>query len=169
MQNLRIEMIEVQEDVIGLLADAAAFANLDRHRARDDIARREIFRVRRVALHEALALRIRQITAFAARAFRDQHARAVDARRMKLHELHVLQRQARPQNHGVAVARAGMRRRAGKIRAPVSAGRENGFLRAEPVQRTVIEIERDDAAARPVLIHDEIEREIFDEELSRVA
>ena len=54
-QNLRIEMVEMQIDVIGLGAVAAAFANFDRHRARDDIARGEILGVRRVALHEALA------------------------------------------------------------------------------------------------------------------
>ncbi len=55
-QNLRIEVIKVQEDVIGFRAVATAFANFDRHRARDDVARCEILGMRGVTLHEALAL-----------------------------------------------------------------------------------------------------------------
>ena len=108
VQHRRIEMIEVQEDVVLALADAAAFANLDRHRARDDVARGEVLGRRRVALHEALAFGVDEIAAFAARAFGDQAAGAVDAGRMELHELHVLQRQAGAQHHGVAVAGAGV-------------------------------------------------------------
>ena len=72
------------------------------------------FALRRIALHEALAAGVGQIAAFAAHAFGDQDARAVDAGRMELHELHVLQRQARAQHHGVAVARAGVRAGAGE-------------------------------------------------------
>ena len=42
MQNLWVEMIEVQIDVIGMLADAATFANLNRHGARYHVARGQI-------------------------------------------------------------------------------------------------------------------------------
>ena len=55
MDHLGPEVLEVQVDVVLVLADAAAFADLDRHRAADDVARGEILGVRRVALHEALA------------------------------------------------------------------------------------------------------------------
>ena len=103
-EDFRIEMVEMQEDVILLRADAAAFADFDGHRAGDDVARGEVLGGRRVALHEALAFGIDQIGAFAARALGDQHAGAVDAGRMELHELHVLERQAGAQHHGVAVA-----------------------------------------------------------------
>ena len=125
VQDLRIEMIEMQVDVVGVLADAAAFADLDRHGARHDVARGEVLRGRRIALHEALALRVGDVAAFAARAFGDQAARAVDAGRVELHELHVLQRQAGAQHHGVAVARAGMRRGRREIGAAVAARRED--------------------------------------------
>ena len=110
VQHLRIEMIEMQEDVILGLADAAAFANLDRHRTRDDVARGEVLRGRRITLHEALALGIDEIAALASRPLGDEAARAVDAGRMELHELHVLERQAGAQHHAAAVTRAGMRR-----------------------------------------------------------
>ena len=62
-----------------------------------------------VALHEPLALGVGQVSALAARAFSDQHARAVDAGRVELDELHVLQRQAGAEHHRIAVAGAGVR------------------------------------------------------------
>ena len=161
-------MIEVQVDVVLVLADAAAFADLDGHRARDHVARGEVLGRRRIALHEALAFGIDEIAAFAARAFGDQAAGAVDAGRMELHELHVLQRQAGAQHHGVAVAGAGMRRGAGEIGAAIAAGREDRHLRAEAVDRAVVELERDHAAAAALVVHDQVDREILDEELGRV-
>ena len=169
VQHLRIEMIEVQEDVVLLLADAAALADLDRHRARDDVARGEVLGGGRVALHEALALGIGEIAAFAARAFGDQAAGRIDAGRMELDELHVLQRQAGAQHHRVAVAGADVRRRAGEIGAAVAAGRQNRRLRAEAMDRAVVELERDHAAAAALVVHDQVDREILDEEFRRVA
>ena len=82
---------------------AAALADLDGHGAGDHIAAGEVLRVRRVALHEALAFRVGQIAALAARALGDQAARAVDAGRVELDELHVLQRQPGAQHQRIAV------------------------------------------------------------------
>ena len=148
-------------------ADAAALADFDGHRARDHVARGQVLGRRRIALHEALAFRIDQIAAFAARALGDQHAGAVDAGRVELDELHVLQRQAGAQHHGVAVAGAGMGRGAGEIGAAVAAGRQNHLMGAEPVQGAVFQGQRDDAAAGAVL-HDQVDGEILDEELGRM-
>src|SRR3546814_3552389 len=50
----------------------------------DDVARREILRRRGIALHEALAFAVGEIAALAARAFGDEHARAVNAGRVEL-------------------------------------------------------------------------------------
>ena len=75
LQHLGIEMIEVQEDVVLELADAAAFADFDGHGARHHVARGEVLGGRRIALHEALALAVDEIGAFAARAFGDQDSR----------------------------------------------------------------------------------------------
>ena len=155
-------MIEVQEDVILVLADAAALADLDGHRARDDVARRKVLGGRRVALHEPLAFRIDEIAALAAGAFGDETAGAVNAGRMELHEFHVLQRQARAQRHRAAVAGLGVGAGAGMIDAPIAAGGENGGLRAEAMQRAVVELERDHAAAGALVVHDQVDREELD-------
>ncbi len=157
----------MQVHVILERPDAAALADLDRHRAAHDVARREVLGVRRVALHETLARRVSEVAALAAHALGDEHARAVDAGRVKLHELHVLQRQPRAQHHGVAVARADVRGRAREIGAAIAARREDHDLRAEAVQTPFGQVERDDAAADAVL-HDEVDREELDVELGFV-
>ena len=114
--------------------DAAALADLDRHRAAHDIARSQILGIGCVALHEALTLGVGEITALAARALGDQAAGPIDAGRMKLHELHILQRQSGTQCHATAIARAGVRRSAGELGASVTAGGEDRGLGAEAMQ-----------------------------------
>ena len=167
-QDFRVQMVEVKVDVVLLRADAAAFADLDGDRARNHVAAGKVLRVRRVALHETLARRVGEITALAARALGDEHARAVNAGGMELHELHILERQARAQHKRIAVARAGVRSGAGEKHAAVAAGRDNRLLGAEAVNAAVFEAQGHDAAAH-ALVHDEIEREILDEELGRMA
>ena len=148
-----------------VLADATALADLQRHAARYHVARGEILRGWRVALHEALALGIDQIAAFTARALGDQAAGAENAGRMELHELHVLQRQAGAGNHAAAVSGAGMRRGRGLICAAVAAGRQHDHLRGKAVDGAVVQVPGDDAGAGAVRLHDQVERKILDEKL----
>src|SRR3546814_9616436 len=80
---LRIQVGQVQVDVVLVLADAAAFADLDGHRARDHVTRGKVLGVGRVALHEAFAAGIAQDAAFATHALGDQATGAVDAGRVE--------------------------------------------------------------------------------------
>ena len=168
----RINVVEVQVDVVFLGAHAAAFAHLERHRTRNDVAAGEVLRAGRIALHEALALGIGQIAALAACALGDEHARTVDARRVELDEFHVLQRQAGAQHHAAAIAGAGMRAGGGEVAPAIAARRQHHSLGTEAVDRAVVEAHGDHAdaflfAVRPGL-HDQVEREIFDEEVGVV-
>ena len=160
-------MLEMQMDMIPLRADAAPVADLHRHSAADHIAGGQVLGRGRVTLHEALAVGVRQIAAFAARAFGDQAARAVDAGGVELRELHVLQGQAGAQRHRVAVAGAGVRRGAGEIRAPVTAGGQRHDVAVEGVQSAVVQVPCKDAAA-DALVHDQVQGEVFNEELGVV-
>ena len=169
VQDRRVQMLQVQVDMVGFRPDAPALANLDGHGAGDDIARGQVLGAWGIALHEALALGIGQITALAPGALGDQAAGAVDAGRVELDELHVLQAEAGAQHHGVAVARAGMGRGAGEIRPAVAAGRQHRHLAEEAVDRAVGQAPRDDAAAGAVVrVHDQVDGEEFDEELGVV-
>ena len=86
---------------------------------------------------------------------------------MKLHEFHVLQGQPGTQRHRVAVTGAGMCRRTREEGTPVAAGRQQDLVRAESVQSSSGEIDRDDTAARAVL-HHKVDGEVLDVELGIV-
>ena len=165
VQHFWIKVIEVQVDVVLVRANAATFADFERHAARDDVARGEVFRVRSIALHEALALGIGEISALATRALGDENAGAINARGVELHEFHILQRQAGAGHHAIAVAGAGMGRGGGKVGAAIAAGRQHNHLGAEAVQRAVVELPGDDALALAVFAHDQVEGKVLDEEL----
>src|SRR3546814_19529753 len=62
-QHLRVDMVEVQVDIVAVLADAAAFAHLHRHRAGEDVERRQVLSRWGIALHEARPLGDSQIAA----------------------------------------------------------------------------------------------------------
>ena len=129
-------------------AAAAAFLDLGGHGARHHVAARQVLGVRRVALHEALAVLVEQVAALAAHALGDQHAGAGHAGRMELPELHVLERQAGARRHAEAVAGVdeGVGRRA--VDAPAAAGGEQGRLRLQDADLAGLHLERRHADAR---------------------
>ena len=138
-QRVWRQVVQVQMDVITFVPNATPFANFQRHAARHHIARSQILVGWRVAFHEPLALGIGEIPALTPRAFRDQTTGAINARRVELHELHILQRQARPRCHPAAIARAGMRRSGREIRAPVTARRQNDHFGRKDMHRPVVQ------------------------------
>ena len=92
--HVRPQVLEMQVNMIAVLADAAALANFNRHRTTNNVARREILRIRRIAFHKSFAFGICQIATLAPHALGNQHSGPVNTGRMKLHEFHVLQRQS---------------------------------------------------------------------------
>ena len=132
--------------------DAAPRLDLRRLRAGDDVARGQLHRVRGVPLHEALALGVDQVRTLAAAALGDQDPGRVERRRVELHELHVLQRQAEPQRHRHPVAGAGVRVRRRAVEAAGAARGEDHRLPAEELQAAVQEVPADDALAAAVVL-----------------
>ena len=164
VQHIRGQVIQVQVDPLAVGPAAAALANLQRHGPRHDIARRQVLGSGGVALHEALAVLVPKDATLATAALRHETASAIDPRGVELHELKVLEGQARARHHGVAVASAGV---GGCGREPgpaVAARRQDGVVRAEAVQRAILLTHGKDATADPVVIHDEVQREILHEE-----
>ncbi len=89
---LGAEVAQVEEHVA---VDPAPLVDLGLLGARDDVARRELHGVRRVANEEALAVLVQEVGALAAAALGDEHPGRRERRRVELHHLHVLQRDAR--------------------------------------------------------------------------
>src|SRR5262249_10951437 len=56
-----------------------------------------------------------------------------------------------------------------EISTPIAAGRENGHIRGKTMDRAVIHVECDHAAATALVVHDQVDRKIFDEEFGCVA
>ena len=149
---LGAEVRQVEEDGA---VDPAALVDLGLLGARDDVAAREILRGRRVALHEPLALGVAQDPALAAAALGDQDPARVHRRRVELHELDVLQRQAGAERHRHSVAGAGVGVRGRAVEPADAAGREQHRLAAERLQAAVEEIPGDHALAA-ILVDDEL-------------
>ena len=152
---LRAEMPHVEHDAA---VDAAALVDLRLLGAGDDVARGELERVRRVALHEALAVGVDEVRALAAAALGEEDPGRVERRRVELHELHVLERQAEVQRHRHPVAGAGVRVRRDAVLPAGAARREDDRLPADRLQAAVHEVPADDALAAAVVL-DELPRE----------
>ena len=83
---------------------------------------------------------------------------------MELDELHVLQRQPGAQRHRIAVAGAGVSRGTGLVDPSAAAGRDDRHIGAEAMDRPILETPGEQTAAGAVLVHQQVDREIFDEE-----
>jgi hypothetical protein len=99
--------------VVAVLATATPFENLEDHGARDDISPSEVFGVGRVAFHEAFAVFVNEVAAFASAALGDERAGTVNAGWVELPHFHILHGEACAQSHANPVAGIdqGIRRR----------------------------------------------------------
>ena len=159
------EVIELQQHVVLVRAAAAALLDFLVHRAADDVARREILRVRRIALHEALAVAVEEDAALAAHSLGDQHAGPGDAGRMELPEFHVLQRKPRAGDHAEAVAGVDEGVGAGGENPSGAARGEHRRFRLQHDDIAGFHLERNHAEDIAIGIADEVERHPLDVEL----
>ena len=157
---------DVERD--GAVGEAAALVDLGLLGTGDDVARGELHLVRRVALHEALALGVEQVGALAAGALGDQEALARKRRRVVLDHLHVHQRRACPVGHRDPVARADQGVRGRLPDLPVAAGGEDHVLRLEQLHRAVADVAGDGADAVARVVHRKLGREPLLVALDRV-
>jgi hypothetical protein len=151
VQLLPRQVGQVEYDVVGVRPAAAALADLLPDRAGDHVARSEVLDGRRVALHEALAVLVAEDAALASRALGQQDAELVDAGRVELEELHVLEREPVPVDDRRRVT--GQRVRVGRDLehlAEAAAG-EDHRLGLEDVDLAGRQLVGDDAGVRPSL------------------
>ena len=123
-----LKVSEVEEHVVLVGATASSLAHLIRHRARHHVARCEVLDGRCVHLHEAVAVGVTQHATLAAGGLGQEDAKACEACRVELEELHVLERQSSTQGdcHAVTGERVSVRRRLEDLAC--AAGGENHRL-----------------------------------------
>jgi hypothetical protein len=151
------EMTEIQEHVA---VEPATFVDLRLLRSGDDVARGELHRVGRVMQEEALAAGVEQVCALPAAALGDEHARRRERRRVELHHLHVLQRNAGPQRERHSVPGAGVRVRRARVEPSRAARCEDHRLGADRDETALEQVPRDHALAA-IVVDDELPREVL--------
>ena len=160
---LPAQVAQVQIDVIAA-ADAAALVDLGLLGAGDDVARRQLHLGRRVGLHEALALVVDDVGALAAGGLGEEDAVLVEAGGVELHELHVLQRQARLEHQGHAVAGVGVGVGGDLPGAAVAAGGQQHGAGVEDVQPALADVPGHQPAGDVVLQQQRQHLELVEEQ-----
>lgn len=87
---------------------------------------------------------------------------------MKLHKLQVLIGQISSGDHGGAVSGAGVRGRAGEVRASVATSSEYRILGVETMKCSVFQTERNHSSAFSIL-HQQVQGKVLDEVVAIVA
>ena len=100
--------------------------------------------------------------------FGDETSGTVDTSRVELDELQILQRKAGTRDHGVTITSARVCTCAREVGASVATSSQDGLVSAETVKSTVLHVQSDDTNALAIL-HDQVEREVLDEEVGVVA
>ena len=132
LDHLGIEVPDVEVHVV-LAVDPSPFLDLLVDGPADHVPRREVLDGGGVALHESLALAVDEDPAFAPDGLGDEDAHLVDAGRVELEELHVLEGKPSSVAHGEAVTGEGVGVRGDLEDLPVPAGGEQHGPRAEHV------------------------------------
>ena len=141
----RLQVGQVEQDVVLVRPGAAAVADLHRHVAGHHVARGQVLHRRGVALHEPLALGVAQDRAFTAGRLGQQDAEPGQAGGVELVELHVLQRQPAPPHDAHPVTGQGVRVRRRLEHLAETAGGQDDRLGVEDVDLARGQLVGDDA------------------------
>ena len=159
LKHFFTEVIEFQLGVRAPRTVAAAtFTDFYHDGTRHHVATRQVFRVRRITLHKALAVFIQQIAAFAAAAFGHQNPRPGNTGRVELPHFHILYRNAGADRHANAVAGIDMRIGGGLINTAGAAGRQHGGAGFEVNHFTGLDAQGGTADHRAIGVFHQIQR-----------
>lgn len=125
-QHFFTQMVEFQLRVWTPRAvTAAAFTNFDHDGTRHHVTARQVFRVWRITLHEALAMFVQQVATFTTAAFCHQYARPSDTGWVELPHLHVTDRHARADSHTDTITGVDVGVGGGLVNTACTAGRQH--------------------------------------------
>ena len=145
--KIAVEMPHIEPDV-----RRCGSRHLEVYAATDNVARRKLGSLI-ITRHEAFAVDVEQVTAFAAQRFRDQKARRIrhiERRRVKLNELQISHHRAGAIRHRHAVTGRHVRVRRVQIELPRAACSQNHSSRIEGANQIGRRLDEGDADAAPV-------------------
>src|SRR5690606_28173938 len=157
MQHFFTQVIELEHHVVAIWTTAIASKDLLDHGTRNHITTGQVFGVRSVTLHEALAMLVDQVTTLAAATFSDQYTSAGDAGRVELPHLDILNRHACAQRHTDTVAGIDQRVGGRCINTTSATGRQHDGLRADVYGLAVFDADCDHTNNGAVLVLNQID------------
>ena len=104
VQHFLTQVIQLQEHVIAIGAGTTPIQDFHHHGAGHNVTGRQVFGVRRITLHEALAVLVDQVATLAPATLGHQHTGTGNTGGVELPHFNVLNRQTRSQGHANAVA-----------------------------------------------------------------
>ena len=128
VQHLLAQVVQLQQHVVLVRAHAVAGDDFLDHGTGNHVAAGQVFGVRRVALHEALAMGVDQVTTLTAATLGDQYTGAGDTGRVELPHLDVLHRNTGAQRHADAVTGIDQGVGGGGVDTASTASGQNGGL-----------------------------------------
>ncbi len=137
---------------------ATAFADLDHDGTGHHVATGQILGVRRITLHEALAVLVQQIAAFTTAPFGHQYPCPGDAGGVELPHLHVLHADSGTQGHADAVTGIDVGVGGGLVDATGAAGGQHGGLGLEVDDLAALHVDGGTTHHVAVLVLHQIQR-----------
>ena len=168
MNLLRRQVVQVKVDVIILGANTASFEDFHSHGAGDDVSGCKILCVGGIPLHESLTLAIPEDSTFSTAALSHEAASAIDAGRMELYELGILNWESSSSDHTTTVTCACVRACAREVGAAVATCGHDRVSSLHPVDCAIGHVVGHDATAFAIF-HEEIHRKVLHKEDAVVA
>ena len=163
MNLLRRQVVQVKVDVISVGAHTTSFEDFHSHRAGDDVSGCKILCVGGIPLHESLTLAIPEDSTFSTAALSHEAASAIDAGRMELYELGILNWETSSSDHTTTVTSASVRACAGEVGAAVATCGHDRVSGLHPVDCAIGHIVSHDTSAL-VTVHKEIHCKVLHKE-----
>mmetsp|Transcript_7895 Transcript_7895/g.13313 ORF Transcript_7895/g.13313 Transcript_7895/m.13313 type:complete len:352 (+) Transcript_7895:1043-2098(+) len=155
-------MVQVQMNVVLVLAYTTTLTDLHGHGTRHHITRGQILGGGSVPLHESLALGVAKNSSLSTAPLSDETASAIDTGRVELHKLGVHERNTSSQGHGGTITSASVCRCAGEVSATVSTCGQHGVLGLHAMDGTVLHVHAHDSNTGAVT-HNEVQSEVLNE------
>ncbi len=150
--------------MVAIWTTAVTSQDFFNHGASNYVTTRQIFRVRRVTLHKALAVLIDQVSTFTTATFGYQHTGTSDTGRMELPHLNILNRHTCAQRHANTVTGVNQRVSGRCVDTPCTSGGQDHSLGPDVDRFAVFDADRDDAHDGAILILHQIHAIPFIEE-----
>ncbi len=158
VQHFFTQVIQLQHHMVAIRTTTVARQDFLDHRTCNDVTTSQVLRVRRVTLHEALAMLVDQVATFTAATLGYQYTGTSDTGRVELPHLDVLHRHAGAQRHADTVTGVDQGIGGRCVDATSAASGEHGSLGADVDGFAGLDADGDDTNDCAILVLHQVDR-----------